>query len=132
MSATATDTLTCPIDSLLLKTADAIYQPVAGLSLTAWCTPEPVTFAQRTQGVKKSVHIGEPWGEKLFDCAWFRFTAELPADLPHDLPTALDGNSPDGTSGTNLVARIDIGGELLLVDKNGSPVRGLTLSLIHI
>lgn len=54
--------------------------------------------------------MGEPWAGRLFDCAWIRFTAELPA----------------GTGSVGLVARIDVNGELCVVDAQGAPVRGLT------
>lgn len=96
-------------EKLLLAVGDAIYVRIAPLAITAWCTTEPVTFGQRTTGEQHSVAVGRPWGKRLFDCSWMRFNATLPADAP-----------------AALVARIDVNGELCLVDADGVPVRGLT------
>lgn len=98
------------LDSLLLRVQDAIHTRVAPVSITAWRTPEPVPFAQRESGERLEVCMGEPWAKQLFDCAWMRFTARLPPGIPTD----------------RLVARIDVNGELCLVDHDGVPVRGLT------
>ncbi len=97
------------IEALILDVASAIYTPVAPLHITAWGTTEPVGFLQRTSGQEKNVQLGQPWARRLFDCAWMRFTAQLPAN-----------------TGGPLVARIDINGELCIVDAAGTPVRGLT------
>lgn len=99
------------LDKLVLRVQEEIYTLVAPLRITAWHTAEPVPFERRTEGVRCEPGIGDPWGESLFDCAWMRFTADLPA--------------VDTTRGP-LVVRIDINGELLLVDAVGEPVRGLT------
>ncbi|MFA6960959.1 MAG: glycoside hydrolase family 38 C-terminal domain-containing protein [Opitutaceae bacterium] len=79
-------------------------------ALTVWRTSEPVPFAERQSGERIEVQVGEPWAERLFDCAWIRFCARLPV----------------GTSTDGLVARIDVNGELCIVDRDGVPVRGLT------
>ena len=86
-----------------------IYQPVAHFEITAWRTPEPIPFPQRMSGEKLHLKAGMRWGERLFDCAWFRFCTPLPEGLEGE-----------------LVARIDINGELLIVDDAGNPLRGLT------
>lgn len=98
-------------ESLLLRVQDAIHTRVAPLSITAWKTPEPVPFAQRESGERLAVRVGEPWAERLFDCAWMRCTARLSAGF---------------SVGGELVARIDVNGELCVVDRAGVPVRGLT------
>lgn len=87
----------------------AVYPAVADLEITAWVTPEPVPFSGRTSGREVRLRPGDRWGERLFDCAWFRFAATLPPGAPGD-----------------LVARIDINGELCIVDEKGVPARGLT------
>ena len=86
-----------------------IYHQVTPFEIAAWRTPEPVPFPQRRSGEELHLKTGMRWGERLFDCAWFRFRAPL--------PKMLEGE---------LVARIDINGELLLVDAEGNPLRGLT------
>ena len=40
-----------------------IYSIISDLTVTAWVTPEPVPFKDRTTGIKKAVIIGEKWGE---------------------------------------------------------------------
>ncbi len=108
----------------------AVYQPVGNLSVTAWVTPEPVSYAKRTTGRKLSLSAGEKpgqlvenswsrteakpvsgakWGE-LFECAWFHFEGKVPA------PAA----------GAQVVLLIDVSGEVLVVDDKGQPLQGLT------
>ena len=101
------------IDRLVQRVADAQYVCVAPLGITRWLTVEPVEFAQRESGERAEVKIGEPWAETLFDCAWMRFRATLPSGWS------------SGATG-DLVARIDVNGELCVVDRVGVPVRGLT------
>lgn len=98
------------IDRLVLRVQAAIHTSVAPLTITLWRTREPVPYARRESGERLEGRVGEPWASHLFDCAWMRFRAEVPA-----------GSAPEA-----LVARIDINGELLLVDVEGAPVRGLT------
>ncbi len=97
-------------DPLVLKVERSIYTTVAPLEITAWGTPEPVPFPDRTSGVQQSLALGQAWATRLFDCAWLRFRGELPV-----------ASGPDP-----LVARIDVNGELCLVDAEGVPIRGLT------
>ncbi len=99
-----------PLEELVLKVQASIYTSVAPLEITSWRTPEPVPFAARESGEKSSIALGQPWGQRLFDCAWMKFTATL----------------PPGFAGQPLVARIDINGEMCIVDAAGVPVRGLT------
>ncbi|EIQ00266.1 alpha-mannosidase [Opitutaceae bacterium TAV1] len=100
------------IADLVLRVRDAVYRTVAPLEITAWRTAEPVTFANRVSGTQLALRPGDcrGWGKNLFDCAWMRFRAVV---LPEH-------------AGAELVARIDINGELCLVDEAGTPVRGLT------
>jgi len=97
------------LKSVCTRIQQVIYTPVAELNTTAWITREPVTFAQRKSGRKKSVKIGSKWG-KLWDCAWFNFTGTVPA----------------AAAGKNVVLLIDVNGEACVVDDKGSPVLGLT------
>jgi alpha-mannosidase len=86
-----------------------IYKPIAQFEITAWRTPEPVGFEHRLSGEKLQLQCGDCWGDRLFDCAWFRFTSEISRERTED-----------------LVARIDINGELYICDGEGMPLRGLT------
>ncbi|NOY09878.1 MAG: alpha-mannosidase [Spirochaetes bacterium] len=86
-----------------------IYLIVDTIETEAWVTEEPVPFKNRMDGKHIFPHIGKPWG-KLFDCAWFRFRGKVPDIRKGYLPVLL----------------IDIGGEVLLTDEKGNPLRGLT------
>lgn len=97
-------------ESLLEGVGGALYVRIALCEITAWRTAEPVPFTQRKGGERIDVRIGEPWAKQLFDCAWMCFSARL----------------PEGAQAEDLVARIDVNGELCVVDSQGSPVRGLT------
>ncbi len=92
----------------------AIYQPVADLKVTAWVTPEPVSFSERTTGERKELKVGESWG-KLWDCAWFNFTGQIPQEC----------------KGKKVVLLIDLSGEGCVFDEKGNPVQGLTTASSH-
>src|ERR1051326_8001994 len=99
---------------LLLEAEQAIreaaYTPIAELSATAWVTPEPVPFAERSQGRKLALRPGQRWSEAAFDCAWFHFTGIVPA----------------AGAGRDIVLLIVLNGEGCVVDEEGRPVLGLT------
>lgn len=85
------------------------HQPIAPLHATAWLTHEPVAFAERTSGREVELREGDRWGG-LFDCAWIRLRAEVPASVDR----------------ATLVLMIDLNGEALVVDDQGHAVQGLT------
>ncbi len=87
----------------------AVYAIVGELGITAWVTAEPVPYQVRMTGVKKELQIGSKWGNP-WDCAWFHFS----------------GNVPPNAAGKKVALLIDIGGEACLVDREGTPVQGLT------
>jgi alpha-mannosidase len=93
----------------LRRMREQIYRPVGKLHIHAWWTPEPVPFADRRSGREMELEIGDKWGD-LFDCAWFHFTGIVPEDA----------------AGEKVVLLLDVNGELCVVDREGSPVRGLT------
>lgn len=86
-----------------------VYEPVADLEITAWCSKEPLPYSRREQGVRRSLKKGEKWGD-LFDCAWFRFT----------------GTVPPRAEGMEIALLIDLSGEGLVVDGAGNPLQCLT------
>lgn len=88
---------------------ERIYVPLAELTVTAWVTPEPVSYEERTSGRRTALKTGDKWGD-LWDCAWFHFAGSVPA----------------GAAGKKIVLLIDINGELCLVDREGTPSQGLT------
>ena len=88
---------------------NAIYKHIADLKVDAWVTPEPVPFAKKTAGKKKTLKVGKKWG-KLWDCAWMKITGKVPASA----------------KGKKIVIRIDISGEACVFDDAGNPVQGLT------
>lgn len=86
-----------------------IYQSLSSLKVEAWVTKEPTTFKERKTGTHLTLSAGDKWGE-LWDCAWFHFSGKVPSQA----------------RGEKLVLLIDVNGELCLVDRNGSPMQGLT------
>ncbi|HEX2950884.1 MAG TPA: glycoside hydrolase family 38 C-terminal domain-containing protein [Armatimonadota bacterium] len=97
------------IRTLTDRLAQAVYTPLENLHVTAWVTPEPVSFHEREQGKCVELTTGMKWGN-LFDCAWFHFTGTVPA-------SAADAQ---------VVLLIDINGEACVVDAAGTPLLGLT------
>ncbi len=87
----------------------AVYQKLSPLIVTIWKTREPVPFEHRCSGERRTLQIGESWGE-IWDCAWFHFEGVLPSK----------------SKGKKVVLLIDISGEACLFDAGGCPVQGLT------
>lgn len=109
MPYTPQDYLDYYLKTVLEKIEQSIFEPIADLNIQAWTTPEPVVYTQRMKGKKLDLKLGDKWGN-LFDCAWFRFTGKVPNDA----------------AGKKIVLLLDINGEMLVVDKDGNPYRGLT------
>ena len=99
---------------MLKHIKEKIYTVHAVLDATINQTEEPVPFADRTNGKKCSLEIGQTWG-KLFDCAWFHFT----------------GIVPDSCKGQKTVFLIDVGGEGCIYDEEGNPKRGITTFTVN-
>lgn len=96
-------------EGVLNQIEKKIYETAAELKVTAWVTPEPVSYEERMTGNKKELTIGQKWGD-LWDCAWFNFKGEV----------------PQTAKGKNVVLLIDISGEACIVDEEGNPLQGLT------
>ena len=96
--------------AVVRRLSDASYQAVGDLTVDAWITDEPVPFDKKETGLHTRLSLKQPWGKKLFDCAWMRFTGVVP-DKADGLPVAL---------------LIDFNGEGLVVDSAGEPLQGLT------
>ena len=70
---------------------------------------EVVSFADKEKLHGKSIHEGERFGND-WENAWFHFTVDL----------------PDEWIGKCIAVRLNLGSEIMIVDKNGCPVYGLT------
>ena len=97
------------LSSALEQIRERIYRPIGSLHIRAWWTPEPAPFEERQRGRELELSVGDKWGD-LFDCAWFHFTGIVPPEA----------------AGQKVVLLLDVNGELCVVDRQGSPVRGLT------
>lgn len=97
------------IDYQLQQIKENIYTPLSELTVNGFITREPVPFAQRGQGKAHRFRLGERWGE-LWDCAWVN----------------VRGTVPEHARADTVVMLFDCGGEALVVDANGAPLRGLT------
>ncbi len=93
----------------MYESIEQVCSVVAPLKTEVWTTVEPVPFEKRFEGEYKLLSQQESWGE-LFDCGWFRFSGRVPEGMPAE----------------ELALRIDINGEVLIVNSDGKPVRGLT------
>ncbi len=94
---------------ILNEIEQAIYTPVGQLDVQAWCTSEPLPFAQRYNGAARTLQVGDKWGD-LFDCAWFHFTGQVPPEA----------------EGKKVVLLLDVNGELCVVNEYGMALQGLT------
>ena len=92
------------------KLKQLCYRKVTDLSVSYAYSEEPVSFADRTSMEFLPIGIGDVWARKNFACAWFRLEGTLPAD----------------TDRNGLYLEFFNDGEGLLVDQNGTPVKGFT------
>ncbi len=72
---------------------------------------EPLAFENKLDGLEKSVSVGTVWADEVFDCMWVNMTAEL---SKHKVDT------------NKIAFLIDMGGEGLVVDSNGSAKQAIT------
>ncbi len=90
--------------------SSGIYREIAPLSAEYALTKEPVPFFERNTLTYKKIRKGEVWSERLWDCAWFHITGEV----------------PEGYREEELFLGLDIDGEGCLFDGSGTPLRGIT------
>lgn len=87
------------------------YVEVAPLKAEAWVTDEPIPFADRQSGRHiADIAIGDKWAEKVFDCAWFKFSGAIPAEYV----------------GKEIVYVLNTGGEGLVYDIDGDIKQSIT------
>ncbi len=95
------------IDTSLISEA---YAPVCLLHVSYHRTKEPVPFAKRKGLFPHTLKKGEKWSKGEFPCAWFHLT----------------GKVPSGTDLEHLYLSFVMGGEALLYDKEGHPLKGFS------
>ena len=86
----------------MFETVENLCDVIAPLRIEVWTSAEPLPFARRFEGEYRKLEVGESWGG-LFDCGWFRFS----------------GTVPEGEKLCDLALRLDVNGELLIVDAQG-------------
>lgn len=91
------------------KIKESVYRKVGQLQAEILFSREPICWEEAKKGNFCSIDVGKVWGG-LFDCAWFRFTGEVPKSC----------------CGKSVALRIDVDGEGCVYDENGVPMRGLT------
>lgn len=91
------------------RVKDSVYKRICDFDIEIYKSKEPLKFSERTKGDYQKVKCGDKWGD-LFDCAWFHFTGKLNKTA----------------EGKQVVYVIDVNGEGLIYDDDGSPIRGIT------
>lgn len=91
----------------LNRLKQSIYTPIISLETWVCKSNEPLSFADVKGMNFDRIRSGDNWGG-FFDCAWFKFTADI-------------DNMQE-----NLVAVIDVGGEGCIYNKDGSAIQGIT------
>lgn len=97
------------INRAIKKLKKEVYTVVTPLDIKGFVTKEPVLFSERLNYHLTNFKIGQSWG-KLFDCAWFNLTCQIP-EFRTDLSYYL---------------LLDFNGELLLYNSSGLPLKGFT------
>ena len=89
---------------------DLCHEKLMDLEAAFAYSEEPVPFAQIEKLTFEPIAIGGVWARENFACAWFHLTGKLPA----------------GTDREDLYLDFENEGEALLVDSNGSALKGFT------
>lgn len=90
--------------------SELCYEKVMDLKASFAYSDEPIPFAQVKTLQFTPIAIGDVWAKKNFACAWFHLTGKLPENCPRE----------------ELYLDYCNDGEALLVDQNGSAVKGFT------
>lgn len=86
------------------------YSKVMDLAVSYHYSEEPIAFEQVKTLSFTPIEIGGVWATKNFACAWFHLTGKLPANMDT----------------RQLYLDFENEGEALLVDKDGSALKGFT------
>ncbi len=92
------------------KLKDLCFQKVMDLNVSFAYSDEPVLYEQAKDLTYTPIRIGGVWAQKNFACAWFHLTGQLPAH----------------TDRAELYLDFENDGEALLVDSDGSALKGFT------
>lgn len=87
-----------------------IYNLEAKLSCKYALTKEPVKFSERLKLEYKNIEVNKSWSNRVFDCGWFNFTGKI----------------SNYDSSKKYFLHLDISGEALLFDKDGTVLKGFT------
>ncbi|MFA5692825.1 MAG: glycoside hydrolase family 38 C-terminal domain-containing protein [Acholeplasmataceae bacterium] len=82
---------------------------ILNLKIEGFVTKEPVLFKDRLNYELKSYQVGDAWGE-LFDCGWFKLSGKIKNYNPNE----------------TYYLKLDLGGEALLYNDKGVPLKGFT------
>ncbi|MDJ0840076.1 MAG: glycoside hydrolase family 38 C-terminal domain-containing protein [Acidobacteriota bacterium] len=91
------------------RVADGILKQQHPLTAQYWHCKDPVPFAKRSRGAYRPISPGTVWGSR-WETAWFHFTGAVPKDW----------------RGLEVVARLDVGGEGLVLSVAGEALQGLS------
>lgn len=94
---------------VLRRLPKEIIMETVPMKATFAVTPEPTPFAERTKLKYKPVKEGDTWG-KVWDCGWFQISGTIPREW----------------KGSYVTAWLEVSGEILVVDNDGTPRVGLT------
>ena len=86
------------------------FQKVMDLDVSCAYSEEPVPFAEIGKLPFQPITIGGVWARKNFACAWFHLCGTLPEDVSRE----------------ELYLDFENDGEALLVDQDGSALKGFT------
>ena len=86
------------------------FQKIMDFQVYYSASKEPVCFEKVPELTFTPIEIGDVWARENFSCAWFKLTGKLPVDLER----------------SELYLEFANDGEALLVDEQGSALKGFT------
>jgi alpha-mannosidase len=101
------------IEVFIKRLKDLYYEGEVRLNIEFRKFDLMLPFEKRLAGKYSSIQKGDSWGSN-WERAWFHITGEV----------------PESWKGECVVALIDLGGEALIYDVNGTPLQGLSIHSI--
>ncbi len=107
--------LLCRAEKFITRLEEDFFAETLDLNTEYCVSREVIPFSEKPAGDYRPIHVGERWGE-AWDQAWFRLHAAL----------------PEHWRGRELAVKLYLAGEILLYDRNGRELCGLTNNSVFV
>lgn len=99
------------VQNLLNNIRACAYEKLTKLNAEGYYSLEPLSFKDRMTGERKELREGTVWAKNNFDCMWVHLTSDI---------------SKYNIDENDINFLVDLGGEGLVVDKDGNGLQAIT------